>query len=220
MDLLSIKYPKTWDIFFNTEINKDYFQKNNEKFKKVSEGKIIYPTKEQIYRIFWELRPKDIKVVILGQDPYYTSGDMADGLSFSVSDTSKIPASLRNIYKELLRSGEISEIPESGNLLRWVKQGVFLLNVSLTVFRGEPNSNLFVWQEFSDNLIKFISETEKDIVFMLWGNYAQKKEYLIDKSKHYVLKTSHPSPLSASKGFLGSDCFKLCNKLLQKKIIW
>lgn len=220
MDLLSIKYPKTWDIFFDIEINKDYFQKNNEKFKKVSEGKIIYPAKEQIYRIFWELRPKDIKVVILGQDPYYTSGDMADGLSFSVSDTTKIPASLRNIYKELLRSGEISEIPESGNLLRWVKQGVFLLNVSLTVFRGEPNSNLFVWQEFSDNLIKFISETEKDIVFMLWGNYAQKKEYLIDKSKHYVLKTSHPSPLSASKGFLGSDCFKLCNKLLQKKIIW
>lgn len=220
MDLLSIKRPKTWDIFFNTEINKEYFQKNNEKFKKISIGKTIYPVKGQIYRIFWELKPKDIRVVILGQDPYYTSEGMAEGLSFSVSGTNKIPKSLRNIYKELLRSGEINEIPESGNLLKWVKQGVFLLNVSLTVFKGEPNSNLFIWREFSDNLIKFISDFNKDIVFMLWGNHAQKKEYLIDKSKHYILKTSHPSPLSANKGFIGSDCFILCNKLLQKKIIW
>lgn len=173
-----------------------------------------YPPREKIFRAF-ELTPlRAIKVVILGQDPYHGLGQ-ANGLAFSVEMGQKLPPSLRNILKEALRDTAGMPIPD---LSRWAEQGVFLLNTVLTVEEKRPGShNYFGWESFTDEVISLISEQLENVVFMLWGQYAQKKEPLIDGKRHLILKAPHPSPLSAYQGFLGCGHFSEANQFLMSK---
>lgn len=171
-------------------------------------GKVIYPPEEEIYRAF-EMTPFErVKVVIVGQDPYHGEGQ-ADGLAFSVKEGTKIPPSLKNIYKELQVSG-------SGSLVNLAKQGVLLLNSSLTVRAKEPLSHQGIgWEKFTDRIIFELSQSTKPLVFLLWGKFAEKKGALIGEP-HLVLKAPHPSPYSASKGFFGCGHFPLANEALKK----
>jgi len=173
----------------------------------------VYPPPKYIFRAF-ELTPFDaVKVVILGQDPYH-GPNQANGLAFSVSDDVPPPPSLQNMYKEIARDLN-KKVPHSGNLERWAKQGVLLLNATLTVRAHQAASHQNKgWERFTDAVVKVLSEHKNGLVFMLWGNYAQKKGSVIDEAKHLVLKTSHPSPLSAHAGFLGSSHFSQCNTYL------
>ncbi len=172
-----------------------------------------YPPKTNVFRAF-ELTPfENIKVVILGQDPYHGEGE-ANGLAFSVNKGIKLPPSLRNIYKELEEDLGI-EAPKHGDLSDWAKEGVLLLNSILTVEKDKPASHRNVgWERYTDSIIKEISEKKEHIVFILWGNFAQSKEYLIDRKKHIVIKSPHPSPFSARKGFFGSKPFSRTNQYL------
>ena len=175
----------------------------------------IFPPPALVFKAF-ELCPFDtVRVVILGQDPYHGSGQ-AHGLSFSVPNDVKIPPSLKNIYKELAQDlGK--PIPTSGNLEHWAKQGVLLLNSILTVQSGQPGSHQRLgWEQFTDALIKKVSDDKQHVVFLLWGNYARAKKSLIDTSKHLVLEAPHPSPLSAYTGFFGSKHFSKTNDYLRK----
>jgi len=174
-----------------------------------------YPPKEKIFRAF-ELTPlNQVKVVILGQDPYH-GANQANGLAFSVDMGQKIPPSLRNILKEALEG--TSDIPKP-DLTHWAEQGVFLLNTVLTVEEKKPGSHAhFGWEKFTDEVITLISQYQAHVAFMLWGQYAQKKESRIDTSKHLILKSAHPSPLSAYKGFLGCRHFIKANEFLREKI--
>lgn len=215
----------SWNEFLKSEQKKDYYQTlliflENEK----KQGKLVYP-EEHLYFNALQLTPlESAKVVILGQDPYHGEGQ-AHGLSFSVPDGVKVPPSLRNIYKELAASIEGFEIPESGNLTHWAEQGVLLLNAVLTVEKGHAGSHAKQgWEIFTDNVIKHLNETRHDIIFLLWGSYAHKKGHLIDGNKHRVLKSTHPSPLSAYRGFLGCGHFNEVNEILtsfsKNKINW
>ena len=174
----------------------------------------IYPPKEQVFRVF-DLALEDIKVVILGQDPYHNPGQ-ACGLSFSVNDGVPLPKSLINIYKELYDDLGIKPA-KTGNLEKWFKQGVFLLNAVLTVEENSPasHSNLG-WQDFTDYIIKTISEENDNVVFILWGAYARGKRKLIDQTKHKIIESVHPSPLSAYRGFFGSKVFSETNNYLKE----
>ncbi|OGC45303.1 uracil-DNA glycosylase [candidate division WS6 bacterium RIFOXYB1_FULL_33_14] len=176
----------------------------------------IYPPREFLFRAL-ELTPiKTVKVVILGQDPYHGEGE-ANGLAFSVNKGIKLPPSLRNIYKELNEDLGIP-IPNHGDLGNWAKQGVLLLNSVLTVKKDIPSSHRKLgWQEYTDSIIEEISKSKNNIVFILWGKYAQSKIPLIDLSKHLVISSPHPSPFSARKGFLGSKPFSKCNTYLKEK---
>lgn len=174
---------------------------------------VVYPPSNLIFNAF-NLTPFDkVKVVILGQDPYHNVGQ-AHGLAFSVPDGIQIPPSLQNIFKEL--NNDIGmPIPQSGNLENWAKEGVLLLNASLTVRANMAASHARIgWQQFTDAAIRALSEKKEHLVFILWGNYAIAKENLIDHSKHLVLKTVHPSPLSASRGFFGCHHFSQTNQYL------
>lgn len=184
---------------------------------------IIYPDTENIFSFLNLTSFSNVKVVILGQDPYFNEGE-ANGLAFSVNEHVKIPPSLRNIYKELNSDLSI-DIPETGVLRGWAKQGVFLMNSSLTVEAKKPNSHSNIgWSDFTDFLIKYISDNKDKVVFVLWGNFAKKKAYLIDDNKHLIISTSHPSPLSARHSFFGSKIFSRINIFLDendlKKIDW
>ena len=214
-----------WQEFELLEKKKDYFEKlsvflENEK----KAGKEIYPN-EGLYFNALQLTPLEkVKIVILGQDPYHGEGQ-AHGLSFSVPDGIKIPPSLRNIYKELATSIEGFDVPDSGNLTHWAEQGVLLLNSVLTVEKSNAGSHAKQgWEIFTDNIIKLINDSQQDVVFLLWGSYAHKKGLFIDETKHTVLKSTHPSPLSAYRGFFGCGHFKLVNEILMKqgknKINW
>jgi len=176
----------------------------------------VFPPKEYIFRTL-ELTPFDnIKVVILGQDPYHGEGQ-ANGLAFSVNKGTKIPPSLRNIFKELNTDLEI-DIPNHGDLTNWAKQGVLLLNSILTVEKDKPSSHRNIgWEEYTDSLISKISKEKKHVVFILWGKYAQSKTPLINQNKHLVISSAHPSPFSARKGFFGSKPFSRCNTWLEEK---
>jgi uracil-DNA glycosylase len=182
----------------------------------------IYPDRINVFSAMKETSLEDTKVVIIGQDPYFNShpgkGPEAHGLSFSVQDGFPIPPSLRNILKEInsdIYDGK--QVSVQSDLTRWAKQGVLLLNASLTVIAKKPNSHANLgWHELTDNIIETISQKKKGVVFMLWGAFAQKKRVLIDTSKHLILATSHPSPLSAYRGFLGSGVFSRCNEYLKK----
>jgi uracil-DNA glycosylase len=176
----------------------------------------VYPLSNDIFQAFWLTSFENVKVVILGQDPYHGVGQ-AHGLAFSVAPEVKVPPSLKNIFKEIERScGPLNN--KSGFLIDWAKEGVFLLNQVLTVREGLPASHQGKgWEFFTDGVIKSLSLHKKDLVFLLWGSHAQKKLSLIDQSKHLVLKAPHPSPLSAHRGFLGCDHFVLTNKWLQEK---
>jgi len=185
--------------------------------KQKQEGKSVYPISTEIFNAF-ELTPfNQVKVVILGQDPYHGAGQ-AHGLSFSVKEHIKLPPSLQNIYKELSSDIDGFTTPSHGNLTSWAKQGVLLLNATLTVNASEPGSHQRQgWEIFTDQVIKAISDNKEGIIFILWGRFAQQKENLIDASKHFIIKSAHPSPFSAYNGFFGSKPFSKTNEILIKK---
>lgn len=165
-----------------------------------------YPPREQVFRIIEELPLDKIKVVILGQDCYHSEGQ-ANGLAFSVNKDIKIPPSLRNIFKEIKCSFP-KTVQSSGDLTPWVKQGVFLLNCALTVAPGKPGSHAKIWKEYTDSLIKEISENTNGVFFLLWGEFAKGKADLIDQNKHTILMAGHPSPLNTSQPFVGCGHFE------------
>lgn len=202
-----------WDEKLNVIWNSEGFKKFWNFVMREYDEKDIFPAKENIFKAL-ELTPySKVKVVIVGQDPYHGIGQ-AHGLSFSVNDGVAIPKSLQNIYKELHDDLGIA-IPSSGNLTKWALNGVLLLNDSLTVVKGQPASHSEIgWQRLTDYIIKLINLKEEPVVFILWGNNAQKKEELITNSQHFVIKSSHPSPFSAHKGFFGSKPFSKTNDYL------
>ena len=203
-----------WDIVLEDEFNKDYFLKIKEFVDGEYATKTIYPPYDEIFNAFQLTDIKNVKVVILGQDPYHEEGQ-AHGLAFSTPEGRPIPRSLKNIFKEI-ESEYGYPIPDSGCLESWAKQGVFLLNTVLTVEDGNANSHSKCgWQTFTDNVIKILNERNQPIVFMLWGKQAEKKKELITNPNHLVLITSHPSPFSARRGFLGSNHFRLANEFLR-----
>ena len=203
---------RSWEEIFN---NYPKIDELNNMIKEIDEQRLtktIYPPKEQVFRVF-DLPLKDIKVVILGQDPYHNP-DQACGLSFSVNDGVPLPKSLINIYKELHDDLGIKPA-KTGNLESWFKQGVFLLNAVLTVEKNSPASHSKMgWENFTDYIIENISEKNENVVFVLWGAYARSKNKLIDPSKHKIIESAHPSPLSAYRGFFGSKVFSQINNYL------
>ena len=177
-------------------------------------GKIIYPPGPLIFNAFNQTPFSRVKVVILGQDPYHNP-EQAHGLSFSVPNGIKPPPSLMNIYKEIQRDTGIPMPAEYGNLTKWAEQGVLLLNAILTVRANEPASHSKIgWMNFTDAVMKKISDEKKGVVFLLWGKFAQEKQLLIDETRHFVLKAAHPSPFSADKGFFGCKHFSKTNEIL------
>ena len=202
-----------WDSVLEDEFKKDYFLKIMEFVEGEYASKTIYPPYDEIFNAFRLTSIENVKVVILGQDPYHEEGQ-AHGLAFSTPEGRPIPRSLKNIFKEInLEYGY--PIPESGCLEKWAKQGVFLLNTVLTVEDGNANSHSKCgWQTFTDNVIRLLNDAPQPIAFMLWGKQAEKKNELITNPNHLVLITSHPSPFSARRGFLGSNHFKLANEFL------
>ncbi|WP_284443343.1 uracil-DNA glycosylase [Buchnera aphidicola] len=209
---------------FYLKKKKRYFIDIIKFLKKERLNKIIYPEQKNIFNAFFLTNFNDIKVVILGQDPYF-SKNQAHGLSFSVPKRFTIPPSLKNIYKELNSDFKKKYSFNHGCLENWAHQGVFLLNTILTVESGKPKSHSNIgWTIFTDKVISTINLYRNSIIFLLWGNDAQKKSYLINEDKHYILKTSHPSPLSAYRGFFGCKHFSLTNKILvenkKKPIDW
>ena len=210
---MNVKLENSWKEILLQEFNKEYFRKLTLFLKSEEHAHFIYPPKNEIFSAFDYCAFDNTKVVIIGQDPYH--GDsQANGLSFSVNDNIKIPPSLKNIFKELKNDLNIN-ISTSGNLERWAKQGVLLLNATLTVRAHEAGSHQKKgWEIFTDAVIKMISDKKENIVFILWGAYAQKKGQIIDDSKHYIIKSAHPSPLSAYNGFWDSKPFSKTNKFL------
>jgi len=207
--------PKDWQALLKNEFDQPYMQ-SLQAFLVAEQdrGKTIFPPADQIFTAFNLTPLVDVKVVILGQDPYHGPGQ-AHGLSFSVpNEVSKLPPSLKNIYKELKSDLDIP-IATTGNLVPWAEQGVLLLNAMLTVEAKNAGSHQKQgWETFTDKVIRLLSERSEGVVFVLWGAYAQKKSYLIDESKHLVLKGIHPSPLSAHRGFFGSKPFSYINQYL------
>lgn len=201
------------------EIFKDYPKRNElsitvDNINKKRQTATIYPPKELVFKVF-DLPLQDIKVVILGQDPYHNPGQ-ACGLSFSVNDGVPLPKSLINIYKELYDDLGITPA-KTGNLEKWFKQGIFLLNSVLTVEEYSPASHSNVgWQDFTDYIIETISQKNNNVVFVLWGSYARSKKTLIDSSRHKIIESPHPSPLSAYRGFFGSKVFSRINSYLEE----
>ena len=202
-----------WKDLLDDEFNKEYCQTLRNFLTNEYKTKTIYPDKYDIFNALHFTSYKDIKVVILGQDPYHGPGQ-AHGLSFSVNPGIKIPPSLLNIYKEL-NSDLGCYIPNNGYLKKWADQGVLLLNTSLTVRAGEANSHKSIgWEIFTDRIISLVNEKEDPVVFLLWGNNAIKKKNLITNKRHLILTSAHPSPLSASRGFFGSKPFSKINNFL------
>lgn len=202
-----------WNELLKDEFSKDYYLSLREFLKNEYTTKIIYPDKYDIFNALHYTSYKDVKVVILGQDPYH-GPNQAHGLSFSVSPGVKIPPSLLNIYKEL-NSDLGCYIPNNGYLKKWADQDVLLLNTSLTVRAGEANSHKNKgWEIFTDKIISLINEKTDPVVFLLWGNNAINKKKLITNKQHLILSSTHPSPLSASRGFFGSKPFSKINKFL------
>ncbi|MEZ2335494.1 uracil-DNA glycosylase [Mucilaginibacter sp. RCC_168] len=207
----------SWMEVLKDEFGKDYMIKlkdflQNEK----AAGQAVYPKNSEIFNAFNTTHFDDVKVVILGQDPYH-GAHQAHGLSFSVQKGIAIPRSLSNIYKELQTDIPGFKVPNHGNLEDWAKQGVLLLNATLTVRAGSPGSHQKQgWEEFTDEVIKTISDKKEGIVFILWGAFAQSKAALIDEKKHFILKSPHPSPFSADRGFFGSKPFSKTNEILRR----
>ncbi len=211
---MDVKIEASWKEILRDEFEQPYFEDIVRHIKTEKEqGKTIYPPGSRIFNAFNTTPFSSLKIVILGQDPYHGPGQ-AHGLCFSVHDGVPPPPSLINIFKELQRDTGIRP-PRSGNLTHWAEQGVFLLNASLTVRAGEPMSHSRIgWAQFTDKVIKKISEGKEHVVFILWGKFAQEKRMLIDESKHLVLKAAHPSPLSAENGFFGCRHFSKANEYL------
>jgi uracil-DNA glycosylase len=213
---MEVQIKGSWKNLLSDEFEKEYFKNLMDFVKSEYQTQTIYPPGNKIFSAFDFCSVDNLKVVILGQDPYHGKGQ-ANGLCFSVSDGEKKPPSLQNIFKEIKSDLDI-EIPESGNLERWAKQGILLINATLTVRASDAGSHQKKgWETFTDSVIKKISSEKQDIVFLLWGAFAQKKEQLIDTTKHHILKSPHPSPFSAHKGFLGNKHFSKTNDFLNRK---
>jgi uracil-DNA glycosylase len=211
---MDVAIEASWKEILKSDFNQPYFEqiRNHLKTEK-SQGKIIYPPGRFIFNAFDTTPFEQVKVVILGQDPYHGAGQ-AHGLCFSVPEGIPPPPSLVNIFKELKEDVGLPT-PSHGNLTSWAKQGVFLLNASLTVRAGEPMSHSKIgWATFTDAVIRKISSARKNIVFLLWGKFAQEKKLLVDETKHQILKAAHPSPLSAHAGFFGCRHFSKANEWL------
>jgi len=215
---MAIELEPSWLQVLEKEFDKDYMVQLRSFLKKEKQdGVTIYPKGSDIFNAFWKTPFADLKVVILGQDPYHGE-NQAHGLSFSVQKGVAIPPSLRNIYKELSTDIPGFITPNHGDLTEWAEQGVLLLNASLTVRAGTPGSHQKRgWEEFTDNVIKTISDKKKGVVFILWGAFAQAKAELIDQKKHFIIKSPHPSPFSADRGFFGSKPFSKTNEILLKE---
>ena len=213
--MLTVEVGNSWDDFLQKEYTKLYYQKMDVFIEKEYSNKTIYPPEEDIFNAFKLTPLSDIKVVILGQDPYHEK-NQAHGLAFSTPEGNPIPRSLSNIFKEI-RNEYGYKIPHSGCLDKWAKQGVFLLNTVLTGEEANANSHSGCgWQRFTDHVITKINKQNQPIVFMLWGKQAEKKKEFLNNPNHLVLVTSHPSPFSARRGFLGSNHFKLANEFLRQ----
>jgi uracil-DNA glycosylase len=208
---------KNWEALLGQETNKAYFSDLLAFVEARREDGIkVFPPEHQVFNAFGLTSPEDLKIVILGQDPYHGEGQ-AHGLSFSVQQGTKIPPSLRNIYKELVTDVTGFTTPEYGDLSSWAKQGVLLLNTVLTVEEGQAHSHKGKgWEVFTDAVIAQISDRLHNVIFILWGNPAQKKSQLIDADKHYILNAVHPSPLSAHRGFFGCQHFSQSNQILRR----
>ncbi|MDB5264624.1 MAG: Uracil-DNA glycosylase [Parcubacteria group bacterium] len=213
---MDVKIEDSWKKHLKGEFERSYFQDLTNFVKKEYKNGVVYPSPKNIFRAF-ELCPfNKVKVVILGQDPYFNP-HQAHGLSFSVIDGVRNPPSLQNIFKEI--ESDIGQKPnsESGDLTRWAEQGVLLLNSTLTVRAGSANSHQgHGWEQFTDAVIKELSDEREHLVFILWGNYAKQKGAHIDRTRHLVLESAHPSPFSASNGFFGSKPFSKTNAYLEK----
>ena len=217
-----VQIRKEWEVLLKAEFEKPYFKDLSEKVRAEYLKGPVFPHPSKVFRAFELVAPQDVRVVILGQDPYHTPG-VADGLAFSTPSENRVPPSLQNIFKELRAEG--FETKDDPDLTRWAQQGVLLLNASLSVKSGVANSHAdYGWHMFTDAVIHAISETEECVVFMLWGSFARKKSVLVDGAKHLILESAHPSPLSAHNGFLGNNHFKKAKEYLKqngkKEIDW
>tara|TARA_B100001758_G_C18328104_1_gene567187 strand:- start:220 stop:885 length:666 start_codon:yes stop_codon:yes gene_type:complete len=211
--MIDVNIEHSWKELLQEEFSKKYFQTLVKFIKKEYSSQKIYPKGSLIFNAFNYCSFDDVKVIILGQDPYH-GYNQAHGLSFSVLEGVKKPPSLVNIFKEL-KNDIGKKIPESGNLENWAQQGVLMLNSILTVRKGEPGSHREKgWELFTDSVIDVISQKTSKKVFMLWGAYAQKKGKKIDRNKHLVLEAAHPSPFSAHTGFFNTNHFSRCNEYL------
>ena len=214
---MDVKIHPSWKVILEKEFSKNYFIQLTSHLKTEKMlGKTIYPPGSLIFNAFNTTPFEKVSVVIIGQDPYHGEGQ-AHGLSFSVPTGIKPPPSLINIFKEIENDLGINMSRAYGNLTKWAQQGVLLLNASLTVRAEEPNSHAKLgWSDFTDAVIQKISDEQENIVFLLWGKFAQEKAILIDQNRHYILKAAHPSPFSADKGFFGCKHFSMTNELLMK----
>ncbi len=223
MNIATPQINTDWDIILKDEFKRDYFIKLMRFIAHERKEYNIFPAEEKVFTAFKLSSFIETKIVIIGQDPYHGKGQ-AHGLAFSVANGIKNPPSLKNIFKELASDIGV-KIPTKGNLDSWADQGVLLLNATLTVREKEARSHQNLgWECFTDAVIAKLSSEKKGLVFMLWGTFAQKKSLLINSKKHHILKTTHPSPFSAHKGFLGSQHFSKTNDILikrnQKPIDW
>jgi uracil-DNA glycosylase len=220
---MEVQIEPSWKELLNDEFEKPYFGELVAFVKSEYTSHQVYPPGSQIFNAFNHCPVDQTRVVIIGQDPYHGHGQ-ANGLCFSVKEGVPMPPSLVNIFKEI--KGDLGkDIPPHGSLERWAKQGVLLLNATLTVRASSPGSHQKKgWEDFTDAVIKGISEQKSGLVFILWGAYAQKKGEIIDESKHYVIKSPHPSPFSANRGFFGSKPFSKTNEYLARtgktEIVW
>ena len=214
----------TWEDIIDLEKQKDYYKKLKEEIDKRYENSTVFPEKQNIFKAFFLTKLDNLKVVILGQDPYHGFGQ-AQGLAFSTPANIKNPPSMQNILKEIQSDLGKKSICEDGDLTPWAKQGVLLLNTILTVEEAKPKSHHNLgWEVFTDNIIKYISDNCKDTIFILWGSPAISKTKLIDRKKHHILTAPHPSPLSSYRGFFGCKHFSQTNNILKslnkEAIIW
>lgn len=210
-----VHFNNNWDSVLEEEFKKDYYLKLREFLKYEYSHGTVFPDMHDIYNAFKYTDYNDVKVVILGQDPYHEPGQ-AHGMAFSVKPGVATPPSLQNMYKELETSLGCY-IPNNGYLVKWAEQGVLLLNTTLTVRSGQANSHSQSgWQIFTDNVIRKLSERQDLIVFLLWGANARRKTEIIDKKRHFILEAPHPSPLSAYRGFFGCNHFARANEILSK----
>lgn len=213
---MDVKIAHSWKSRLSQEFKKPYFHQLIDFVKSEYQSTTVYPPGKEIFNAFDVCNFDQVKVVIIGQDPYHGAGQ-ANGLCFSVHDGVRMPPSLMNIFKEIHKDlGK--PIPSSGNLERWARQGVLMLNATLTVRASSPGSHQNKgWEMFTDAVIKKISEEKTNVVFLLWGAYAQKKGEVIDRTKHQVLMSAHPSPFSADRGFFGCRHFSKTNEYLKSK---
>ncbi|MEM6522970.1 MAG: uracil-DNA glycosylase [Bacteroidota bacterium] len=213
---MDVKISNSWKTRLENEFSKPYFSELVQFVRNEYQNHKVYPPGKKIFSAFDHCAFEDIGVVIIGQDPYHGPGQ-ANGLCFSVSDGVRKPPSLLNIFKEL-ESDLGKSIPESGNLERWADQGVLLLNATLTVRAHTAGSHQNKgWEQFTDAVIRIVSEEKEGVAFILWGAYAQRKGEVIDRSKHHVISSAHPSPFAADRGFFGSKPFSRTNAYLEQK---